>query len=132
MISGTAERRRLLGHVWRILRPGGQFILHVHNRWFNFWDPNGRRWLLRDLFRTLLGSPAAGDRLQPVHQDIAGLTLHLFTRREVVGLLRSVGFQVRGVWPVGLTCDARLPAAWWFGGLRAYGYLLRAERLPTA
>ena len=55
MVLGRTERRRVLRHVYRLLRPGGQFVLHVHNRWFNFWDPQGRRWLLTNLILSLLG-----------------------------------------------------------------------------
>jgi hypothetical protein len=64
----------------------------------------------------------------PVHQGIAGLTLHLFTRREAVCLLRAAGFRLVEVLPVGLRPDGRLRCPWWFGRLRAYGYLLAAER----
>src|SRR5262249_58740241 len=44
----------------RLLRPGGRFVLHVHNRWFNLWDPQGRRWLLGNTLAALLGRAAAG------------------------------------------------------------------------
>ena len=54
---------------------GGRFVLHVHNLWFNAWDRAGRRWLLRDGLRRLLGR-ATGDREMPAHQGIAGLALH--------------------------------------------------------
>ena len=64
----------------------------------------------------------------PVHQGIAGLSLHQFTRREAVRLLREAGFRVREVRPVGLREDGTLPRPWWFGWLRAYGYLIAAER----
>ena len=47
MIRGRASRRRALAEAWRILRPGGQFALHVHNLWLNLRDRQGRRWLLR-------------------------------------------------------------------------------------
>src|SRR5262249_3343034 len=89
MVCGRQARRRVLEHVHRLLRPGGRFLLHVHNRWFNAWDPQARRWLLGDLVRRLLCRADAGDRVMPVHQGIAGLTLHLFTRREVIRLLRA-------------------------------------------
>jgi SAM-dependent methyltransferase len=128
MVSGAAERERVVRHAWRVLRPGGTFVLHVHNRWFNFWDPHGRKWLAADMLRSLRGRPDAGDRLMPVHQGIAGLTLHLFTRREVVRLLTRVGFRLREVRPVSLRPDGRLPWPWWFGWLRSYGYLLAARR----
>jgi ubiquinone/menaquinone biosynthesis C-methylase UbiE len=128
MVAGAAERRRVIGHAHRLLRPGGRFVLHVHNRWFNCWDPQGRRWLVGDVLRSLTGSAAVGDRQQPPHQGIAGLTLHLFTRREAVRLLREAGFRIVEVQPVGLGADARLRWTWWFGWLRAYGYLIAAER----
>lgn len=128
MICGPEARQRTLGHVFRVLRPGGTFLLHVHNRWFKVWDAPGRRWLLGDLLRRLTRRSAAGDQVMPVHQGIANLTLHLFSRREIVRELRATGFRVRTVEPVSLRDDGRLPHAWWFGPLRAYGYLVVAER----
>jgi SAM-dependent methyltransferase len=128
MVSGAPQRERVLRHAWRVLRPGGKFVLHVHNRWFNFWDSCGRKWLATDLPRSLFGLPGAGDRPMPVHQGIAGLTLHLFTRREAVRLLTRVGFRLGEVRPVGLRSDGRLPCPWWFSWLRSYGYLLAARR----
>jgi SAM-dependent methyltransferase len=128
MVRGEAERHRVAAHVYRLLRPGGRFVLHVHNRWFNFWDRQGRRWLARDLLRSLAGRPDAGDRPMPAHRGVAGLALHQFTRREAVRLLRETGFHLREVRPVGLREDATLPRPWWLGWLRAYGYLIAAER----
>src|SRR5262249_50603533 len=62
MVGGTVNRRRVLAHVYRLLRPGGKFVLHVHNRWFNFWDPAGRSWLVRDGLHSLFTRKPAGDR----------------------------------------------------------------------
>jgi SAM-dependent methyltransferase len=128
MIEGAKQRQRLIEHAFRLLRPGGRFVLHVHNRWFNFWDPQGRRWLLWDLLRSFVTRTASGDRLMPVHQGITGLTLHLFTRREVKRMLHKAGFRLLEVRPVSLRPDGRLPIAGFFGWLRSYGYLLAAER----
>jgi len=128
MVVGPVERRRVLGHAYRLLRPGGRFVLHVHNRWFNGWDPQGRRWLVRDLVNSVTRTEGAGDRVMPVHQGIAGLSLHLFTRPEVVRLLLEAGFRVLEVRPVSLQEDGRLPWPWWFGWLRAYCYVMAAER----
>jgi SAM-dependent methyltransferase len=128
MVAGVTERRRAIRHVYRLLRPAGRFVLHVHNRWFNFWDPQGRRWLVKDVLKSAAGRADVGDRAMPVHQGIAGLSLHQFTRPEAVRLLREAGFRLREVRPVGLRQDGTLSRPWWFGWLRAYGYLIAAER----
>jgi SAM-dependent methyltransferase len=127
MVVGSDQRRRVVGQVYRLLRPGGRFVLHVHNRWFDAWSPGGRLRLLRDWLPGQAGTEA-GDRVMPVHQGIAGLTLHLFTRREALSLLRSAGFRVLEVRPLSLRPDGRLRWPMCFGWLRAYGYLLAAEK----
>jgi SAM-dependent methyltransferase len=128
MVADADHRRRALAHVYRVLRPGGRFVLHAHNRWFNFWDPQGRRWLLGDVLRAALDRAHVGDRRMPAYPGSPGLTLHLFTRREVVRLLRQKGFRVLEVVPVSLRQDGQLPWPRLLGWLRAYGYLIAAER----
>jgi SAM-dependent methyltransferase len=124
MVVGAEARRQVVENVHRLLRPGGVFVLHVHNRWFNAWDPSGRRWLLRDLFRRV----GRGDRAMPAYGDMPPLTLHLFTRREAVRLLDRAGFAIRAARPLSLRPDGRLPVPLAFGWLRAYGYLIAAVR----
>jgi SAM-dependent methyltransferase len=128
MIEGAAQRRRMVGHVYRLLRPGGVFLLHVHNRWFHMWEKQGRKWLAGDVVRSILGRASAGDRDMPAHQGLAGLRLHHFTRREAKRLLMSVGFHVTEIHPLSLCSDGRLRLPHWFGRLRAYGYLLVARK----
>jgi SAM-dependent methyltransferase len=126
MIVGAAARRQAVAHTYRLLRPGGVFVFHVHNRWFNIWERGGRQWLAGEFVRALQGQ-ATFDRGAP---DGSGFTLHHFTRREAVGLLRAAGFDILEVRPVGLGADGRLRWDWCLSGLRAYGYLLAARR-PT-
>ena len=128
MVLGAGMRQRVLDHVFRLLRPNGKFVLHVHNRWFNVWNRHTRRWLIRDCLRSLTGSPSAGDYRMPTHHGLAGLTLHLFTRREIIRLLRRAGFHVLKAAPVSLRQDGKLLWSWCFPWLRAYGYLLAVEK----
>ena len=125
MVSGAEARRRVVRHVHRLLRPGGTFVLHVHNYWFNLRDREGRKWLVRDVLTSLTGKEG-GDRPMPPHQGIAGLALHHFTRREVLQLLAGAGFRIMEFLPISLRDDGgsvvrRRPA------LRAYGYLIAAQ-----
>ena len=124
MVAGLAARRRVIAEAARIIRPGGRFVLHVHNRWFHLWDAPGRRWLWRDLWRRQRGDPTAGDSIMPTHQGIAGLTLHLFSRSEALTLLREAGFRIVAVEPVSV--DGAGPR--WLANWRAYGFLIAAER----
>jgi SAM-dependent methyltransferase len=124
MVVGARARSEVLGHVHRVLRPGGRFILHVHNYWFNLYDRGGRSWLLRDLLGWRSGE--AGNRRMPPHQGVANLSLHHFGRREVVGLLERGGFRIVELLPL----DARARPVRWPGWLRAAGFLIAAEREP--
>jgi ubiquinone/menaquinone biosynthesis C-methylase UbiE len=128
MIAGADARRTMLRHVFRILRPGGTFALHVHNRWFNAWTHPGRRLLLADLLGSWLGRRTPGDYEMPPHQGLGSLTMHLFTLSEIVDLLSDVGFEVAVVQPVGHGTDGRVRGPWCFGWLRSYGYLIAARR----
>jgi SAM-dependent methyltransferase len=128
MVAGLAQRERVVRHVYRLLRPGGVFVLHVHNRWFNLRTPSGRRWLLGDLGRQILGRESAGDCPMPAHDEMPALTLHLFTRREAVRLLQRAGFSIREARAISLRDDGKLRWPSWFGGLRAYGYLIAARK----
>jgi SAM-dependent methyltransferase len=111
MVRGEAERRCVVANTHRVLRPGGRFVLHVHNRWFH--RLGWRRFRHADL-------------TMPQAYGGAPLTLHHFSRREAVGMLESAGFQILDIRPLG---DAgQLPAAWWLPAQRAYGYLLAAIR----
>jgi len=127
MVVGADNRSRVLAHVFRLLKPGGVFILHVHNRWFNFWHPQMRGWLVRDTLLSLLGR-GAGDHAMPAHGGSGGLTLHLFTRHETLALLRDAGFRVTTVAPISLAPDGKLRCPYLFGRLRAYGYLIAATK----
>ncbi len=115
MVRGPDHRRSAVRSAYRVLKPGGRFVVHVHNRGFH---RLGRR-----RFRT-------GDITMSQAYGGAPLTLYHFRKVEIVELLRNAGFVVRELRPVGLSETGRLANAWLLPGLRAYGYLLAADK-PT-
>ncbi len=128
MISGAENRRRVVAHAFRLLRPGGVFLVHAHNRWHHLGTRAGRHWLVRDLLRCVRGSADAGDWRMDHHDRQTGWPLHLFTARELIRLLRGVGFRVEEVRPVSLGANGWMPWPSLFGRLRAYGFLVAARR----
>jgi len=111
MIRGKTERERFLRDVFEVLKPGGKFVLHVHNR--HFYGLGLRRFGHREITmpQAYGGSP---------------LTLTHFSRREAVTLLQRAGFAIRRIEAMGL--NGVLPRPKVFGSLRAYGYLIAAEK----
>jgi len=119
MVRGTENRAKVVTNAFRVLKPGGRFVLHVHNRRYR---GLGLGRVIRHGWRGLLNRPDAGDVTMPQAYGGAPLTLHHFTRGGATALLRDAGFAVREVRAVGIDGDA-VRTGW-----RAYGYLLLAER----
>ena len=111
MIRGEAERRQFLRDVFEVLKPGGTFVLHVHNR--HFLGLGWKRW-----GKTEITMPQA--------YGGAALTLSHFSRAEAVKLLRDAGFEVKEVQAVAPRGELR--SAWLFPEWRAYGYLICAGK----
>ena len=126
MISGAANRQRVLAHVHRLVRAGGLFLVHVHNRHFEIWTAEGRKRLIRDCWAALRGRET-GERILPPHQGVANLYMHLFSRTEVIRCLERANLKIVDVQPLSLRTDGQLRASRWLGDLRAFGYLLAAR-----
>jgi len=123
MIRGRSSRRRALGHFRRILKPDGTLVVHVHNLWHNLRDGLGRSWLLRHLaFEQFQSGTERGDKFFP-YRGIREMYLHLFTRRGFVAELRGAGFAVEELIPLDTARRHRLARPWFFGDLRANGWI---------
>ena len=108
MVRDTGARAAAIRNVGRVLKPGGRFVLHVHNRWFR--GLGWKRW-------------GRGDITMPQAYGGAPLTLHHFSQSIVCKMLTQAEFKVLDVVPVGIDGE---PACW-PAMLRAYGYLFLAE-----
>ena len=128
MVVGVEKRREVLAEVRRLLVPGGLFGLHLHNRWFNVFDPQGRRWLAQDMMRGWSGAADRGDKIQASYRGIPNLRLHLYTAYEIKRELRLAGFSLREMLPLSADQRQKLPLSWFGSSVRANGWLILAER----
>lgn len=127
MIRGRENRRRMLAGVFRTLKPGGVFVLHVHNRWFNLFDPAGPWPELASWIRSFWNADLEpGDRYFD-YRGVKKMFLHAFSRRELIGELRRVGFQIRELIYLHPTRMRALAHPWFFGNLRANGWIAVCE-----
>lgn len=123
MIRGRANRLCALRHIRRILKPGGAFIIHVHNRWHNLRSGEGRRWLLKNLvWQRLRGTHEPGDKFFP-YRGIREMFLHVYTQGEFTGELEAAGFTVRELIALDVARRHALRHPWLFGRLRANGWI---------
>ena len=128
MIRGHRNRQQMLAHTHRLLKPGGKFVLHVHNFWFNLYDPGGPWWVAR----SLLGAPLrreqeTGDKYFE-YRGVPDMYLHVFRACELRRLLRGAGFRVRRWIPLNTTRRHPLQLAWLLPSLRANGWIVVAEK----
>jgi ubiquinone/menaquinone biosynthesis C-methylase UbiE len=127
MVQGSENRLAALAHVRRILRPGGLLVLHVHNLWYNLFDPQGRAWLLGNLWDSWRGRCQWGDKVGD-YRGIPNMYLHVFRRGELRRLIRAAGFAI--VEWIALDTVRRHPlkCPWFFERLRANGWIVVCSR----
>jgi SAM-dependent methyltransferase len=127
MIRGPAARRQALAEACRLLRPGGRLALHAHNLWLNLRNPQGRRWLLGQMGKHLLGHPDVGDR-RMTYRGIPGMEVHLYRWPELRRELRMAGLRIDEVLPIDAEHSRPIAAPWLAHGLRAGGWIVFASR----
>jgi SAM-dependent methyltransferase len=127
MIRGRANRQRVLEHARRILKPGGLFVIHVHNYWFNLFDPLGRRFMVRQFFDKLRHREIEwGDKFFHFH-GIAQMFLHTYTESELSRALSGAGFRMKEWIPLNAERQRPLPCPWFLGRFRANCWIAVCE-----
>lgn len=127
MVRGASSRRKALTETFRVLQPGGLLALHAHNLYLNLRDPQGRRWLLGELGRTLKGKTDLGDR-RMTYRGVAGMEVHLYRWGELRRDLRSAGFRIDEVLPIDAVSARPIGMPWLLPGVRAGGWIVFASR----
>lgn len=126
MIEGAANRLAALRHVRRILRPGGRFVLHVHNYAHSLWIPAGRRWLFQNLAQSVAGRTPRGDKRYD-YRGIRNFFLHVFTRRELDRLLHASDLRPTHWYYVNADGSDLIRWPWFGGNWRAQGWVVVLE-----
>jgi SAM-dependent methyltransferase len=127
MIRGRDNRRRVLRHAQRILKPGGRFVLHVHNYWFNLRDPDGPWWVLTNFLSAAFRREIEiGDRWYP-YRGLPSMFLHVFRWRELAADLHSADFRIIECIALDAPRRAPLQRPWLFGPLRTNGWIVACE-----
>jgi SAM-dependent methyltransferase len=127
MIQGRENRQRMLAHVRRILRPGGRFVLHVHNYWFNLWDPGGPWWVVSNLLAgSALRNIDVGDKFFH-YRGVPNMFLHVFRPGELRRAVAEAGFRIVEWIPLDVARRHPLRRPWLAESLRANGWIVVCE-----
>lgn len=129
MVRQRENRVRCLQHLHRVLRPGGCFLLHVHNR-SNWWLTSaGRKLIWNDWYLRMKQGKTheLGDRYYG-YRNLPSMFLHIFTRSEVKQLLTECQFKIRRWIYLDQSSTQPLEKTHLLPRLRSAGFLIIAER----
>jgi SAM-dependent methyltransferase len=128
LVPGSAGRAAVVEEIRRVVKPGGVFILHVHNRLHNLFSAWGRYWLFRTyVWDRMFTDLEVGDRIMPCYRGIENMYLHVFSERELRALLESGGFSVRRIAYLNPRRNGEITSGR-LRSLRANGFLIAAEK----
>jgi ubiquinone/menaquinone biosynthesis C-methylase UbiE len=126
MIRGHEHRLAMFRTTARLLKPGGVFVLHVHNRgnWFTF--PNGVRMWFYSWWQSKRDSASElGDRIYP-YRGLPSMFLHIYSLRELRRSLLEAGFKIETIRSLNRTSSGYLKNAWFLPNIRAGGFIATA------
>lgn len=127
MIAGKENRVAALGHMRRVVKPGGVLVLHAHNFWHNLRDPGGPWWAFRSLTRHGRDGYEAGDKTY-AYRGVPNFFLHAFRRGELRADLTAAGWAIDRWVPIAAAHRGKLRRPWLLPVLRTQGWFVLARR----
>lgn len=127
MIRGRQHRRQFLQHAARIIRPGGKFMLHVHNRNAAWRSGPARSVWLRSAWSALTQRDHEWGDQTYGYRGLADMFLHSFSLGELKSDLTSCGWKIQQIIPLSITSGELLDRPSWLPGLRAGGFIAIAS-----
>lgn len=97
MIQGRENRRKVLRHASRIVRPGGKLLLHVHNRYASLAQSGGKRLLAKSLLKSIISRDHEFGDATYAYRGLPDMFLHRYSRRELIADLKSSGWQINHI-----------------------------------
>jgi SAM-dependent methyltransferase len=122
MVQGRENRRSVMRHAARILKPEGRFFVHVHNRGSWLRDPGGVHRTVRDWIRARRDTQwELGDRIY-AYRGLPSMFLHVYSERELRRDLSAGGLETIRYYRLNRQSSAFLKGSW-FPHLRSGGFL---------
>lgn len=95
MIAGRDNRKMMLRHVARIVKPNGKLVVHVHNRWAALHEPRGCRRLATSWWRSLTCREHEFGDSTYAYRGLDKMFMHRFSRSELKKDLESCGWTIK-------------------------------------
>lgn len=94
MIQGRENRRKVLRHASRIVRPGGKLLLHVHNRYASLAQSGGTRLLVKSLLKSIISRDHEFGDATYAYRGLPDMFLHRYSRRELIEDLKASCWRI--------------------------------------
>ena len=102
MIQSRTNRRAMLRHASRIVRPGGTLVAHVHHRWAGLHERGGWAKLVSSFFKSLLNRGYEFGDATYEYRGVEKMFMHRFSRRELLQDFGQSGWDVESIQNVSL------------------------------
>jgi SAM-dependent methyltransferase len=127
MIAGRSNRLAFLANVRQLLKPNGQFFVHVHNRGSWLRDPGGIKKTVRDWWRSCRDRHwELGDHIYP-YLGLPSMYLHIYSEPEFKRDLRQSKLTISRFYRLDRESKSILKSSW-LSHIRSGGFLAVCKR----